>query len=304
MTQNIPHSGSAIAKANGVEIVYDMFGDPDKPPVLLIIGLGQHMIAWDEEFCAQIAARGYWVIRFDNRDTGLSTKLDKAGVPNMAVVFEAMLEGKPVESPYSLLDMADDAVGLLDALEIESAHVVGESMGGMIAQRMVIHHADRVRTLTSIMSTTGEPGLPPPTPEGMDILANRPPTDREGYIEDYVERWRVLNGQKLPYDEEASRELATRIFDRGLNLPGFARQLTAVIADGSRKQALKTVTAPTLVIHGDADPLVPVECGIDTAEAIKGAELLIIDGMGHSLPKDVWPQIGDAIGKHTSKAIS
>ena len=298
MTQNIPHSDWAIAKANDVKIVYDMFGDPDKPPVLLIVGLGQQMIAWDEEFCAQIAARGYWVIRFDNRDTGLSTKLGEAGVPDMAAVFAAMIEGKPVESPYSLLDMADDAVGLLDALGIESAHVVGESMGGMIAQRMVIHHTDRVRTLTSIMSTTGEPGLPPPTPEAMNILANRPPTDREGYIEDYVERWRVLNGQKLPYDEETSRELATRIFDRGLNLPGFARQLAAIIADGTRKQALKTVTAPTLVIHGDADPLVPVECGIDTANSIPGSELLIIKGMGHTFPRQMWAQVIDAIVRH------
>ena len=298
MAPNIPHSASATAKANGIEIVYDMFGDPDKPPLLLIVGLGQQMIAWDEEFCGQIAARGYRVIRFDNRDTGLSTKLDEAGVPNMAVVFEAMVEGKPVDSPYSILDMADDAVGLLDALGIESAHVVGESMGGMIAQRMVIRRADRVRTLTSIMSATGEPGLPPPTPEAMNILANRPPTDREGYIEDYVERWRVLNGQELPYDEEASRELAARIFDRGLNLPGFARQLTAVIADGSRKQTLKSVTVPTLVIHGNADPLVPFECGIDTANSVPGSELLIIEGMGHTFPRQVWAKVIDGIVRH------
>lgn len=298
MAQNIPHSDSATAKANGIEIVYDMFGEPDKPPVLLIVGLGQQMIAWDEEFCAQIAARGYRVIRFDNRDTGLSTKLDEAGVPNMAVVFEAMVEGKPVDSPYSLLDMAEDAVGLLDTLGIESAHVVGESMGGMIAQRMVIHHADRVRTLTSIMSSTGEPGLPPPTPEAMDILANRPPTDRQGYIEDYVERWSVLNGQGLPYDDEASRKLATRVYDRGLNLAGFARQFAAIIADGSRKQALKSVTVPTLVIHGNADPLVPVECGIDTANSVPGSELLIIEGMGHTFPRQAWAQVIDAIVRH------
>ena len=288
MAPNIPHSDSATVKANGIEIVYDMFGEPDKSPVLLIVGLGQQMIAWDEEFCAQIAARGYRVIRFDNRDTGLSTKLDKAAVPNMAVVFEAMVKGKPVESPYSILDMADDAVGLLDALGIESAHVVGESMGGMIAQRMVIHHADRVRTLTSIMSSTGEPGLPPPTPEAMDILANRPPTDREEYIEDYGERWRVLNGQNLPYDEEAFRGLAAKIFDRGLNPAGFARQLTAVIADASRKQTLKSVTVPTLIIHGDADPLVPFECGIDTANSVQGSELLIIEGMGHTFPRQAF----------------
>ena len=298
MAPNIPHSDSATARANGIEIVYDMFGDSDNPPVLLIIGLGQQMIAWDEEFCAQIAARGYWVIRFDNRDTGRSTKLDKAGIPNMAVVFEAMIKGKPVDSPYSLLDMADDAVGLLDTLGIESTHVVGESMGGMIAQRMVIHHTDRVRTLTSIMSSTGEPGLPPPTPAAMDILANRPPTDREGYVEDYVERWRVLNGQKLPYDEEAFGELGARIFDRGLNPPGFARQLTAIIADGSRKQTLKSVTVPTQIIHGDADPLVPVECGIDTANSVPGSELLIIEGMGHTFPRQIWAKVIDAIVHH------
>jgi len=299
MAPNIPHSYSATAKANGMEIVYDIFGDPDKPPLLFIIGLGQHMIAWDEDFCAQIAARGYRVIRFDNRDTGLSTKLDKAGVPNMAVLFEAMVEGKPVDSPYSILDMTDDAVGLLDTLGIESAHVVGESMGGMIAQRMIIHHAGRVRTLTSIMSSTGEPGLPPPTPEAMDILANRPPpTDREGYIEDYVKRWRVLHGRELPYDEEASRKLATRIFDRGLNLAGFARQFAAIVADGSRKQALKSVTVPTLVIHGDADPLVPFECGIDMANSVPEAELLIIEGMGHTLPRQVWAQVIDSIVRH------
>ena len=298
MPKNIPHLNSAIAKANGIEIVYDIFGDPDQPPLLLITGLGQQMIAWDEEFCAQIAGRGYRVIRFDNRDTGLSTRLDEAGVPNMSVVFKAMVERKPLDSPYSLLDMAEDAVGLLDALGIESAHVVGESMGGMIAQRMVIHHADRVRTLTSIMSSTGEPGLPPPTPEAMDILANRPPTDREGYIEDYIGRWRVLNGRKLPYDEGAFRELAGRIFDRGLNPPGFARQLTAVIADGSRKPALESVTVPTLVIHGDADPLVPVECGIDTADSVPGSELLIIEGMGHTFPRQVWTRVIDAIVHH------
>ena len=298
MPKNIPHLNSAIAKANGIEIVYDIFGDPDQPPLLLITGLGQQMIAWDEEFCAQIAGRGYRVIRFDNRDTGLSTRLDEAGVPNMSVVFKAMVERKPLDSPYSLLDMAEDAVGLLDALGIESAHVVGESMGGMIAQRMVIHHADRVRTLTSIMSSTGEPGLPPPTPEAMDILANRPPTDREGYIEDYIGRWRVLNGRKLPYDEGAFRELAGWIFDRGLNPPGFARQLTAVIADGSRKPALESVTVPTLVIHGDADPLVPVECGIDTADSVPGSELLIIEGMGHTFPRQVWTRVIDAIVHH------
>jgi pimeloyl-ACP methyl ester carboxylesterase len=298
MAKRIPKSNPATTKVSGIEITYDTFGDPQDEPLLLIVGLGQQLVSWDKDFCAKIAGNGYWVIRFDNRDSGLSTKCDEAGVPDKPALFRALSGTIAIEAPYSLLDMADDALGLLDALGVSSAHVVGESMGGMIAQRMAIHRTVRVRTLVSIMSSTGDPGLPHPTPEATNILIKRPPTDREGYIEDYVARWRVLHGPNFPYDEEGSRQLAMKIFDRGLNTPGFVRQLAAILADCSRKEDLKSVTIPTLVIHGDTDPLVPVECGIDTAHSVPGAKLLIIEGMGHFLPRQVWKRVIDAIATH------
>ena len=298
MTQNVPHSDAASARVNGLEIVYDTFGHASAPPLLLVMGLGAQMITWDEDFCAQLAAQGYWVIRFDNRDVGLSTKFDEAGVPDIMAMMQATMQGQAVQAPYLLDDMAGDAVGLLDALEIESAHVVGASMGGMIAQVMAIHHPDRVRTLTSIMSTTGAPGLPPPTPEATVFLATPSPTDRAGYIEHSVKFSHVLGGSVIPIDEALARKQAARSFDRGLYPDGFVRQLAAIFASGSRVEALQSVNLPTLVIHGDADPLVPVEGGIDTANSVPGAELMIIEGMGHSLPLVLWPQIIDAIAKH------
>jgi pimeloyl-ACP methyl ester carboxylesterase len=194
--------------------------------------------------------------------------------------------------------MAGDAVGLLDALEIASAHIVGASMGGMIAQVMAIHHPDRVRTLTSIMSTTGNPGLPPPTPEATAFLVTPIPMDREGYIEHSVKISHVLGGPVIPIDEALARKQAELSFDRNLNPAGLPRQLAAILASGSRVEALQSVNLPTLVIHGDADPLVTVEGGIDTANAVPGAELMIIEGMGHALPPVLWPQVIDAIAKH------
>jgi len=300
MTQRVPHSDPASVEANGIEIVYDTFGKPSAPPMLLIMGLGQQMIAWDEEFCAALAAQGYWVIRFDNRDVGLSTRFDEAGVPDILALMQAAAQGEAIQGPYTMRDMADDAVGLIDALEIESAHVVGISMGGGIAQEMTIHHPDHVRTLTSIMSSTGDPQLPPPKPEAAAILVTPAPTDRAGYIESSIKTWRVLNGPAFPLDEDLTRERAGRFFDRGLSPDGTARQLAAIMASGSRKEALKSVQVPTLVIHGDADPLVPVEGGIDTANAIPGAELMIIEGMGHSLPPEVAPQVIEAIARHAT----
>lgn len=301
MTQRVPHSDPASVEANGIEIVYDTFGEASAaPPMLLIMGLGAQMIAWDEEFCAALAARGYWVIRFDNRDVGLSTRFDEAGVPDIPALMQAAAQGEAIQAPYTLRDMADDAVGLLDALGIESAHVVGISMGGGIAQEMTIHHPDRVRTLTSIMSSTGDPQLPPPKPEAAAILVTPAPTDRAGYIESSIKTWRVLSGPGYPLDEDRTRERAGRSFDRGLSPDGTARQLAAIMASGSHKEALKSVQVPTLVIHGDADPLVPVEGGIDTADSIPGAELMIIEGMGHSLPPEVAPQVIEAIARHAA----
>ena len=292
------HSDPARVNVNGVEIVYDTFGESSAAPMLLIMGLGEQMIGWDEDFCTQLASHGYWVIRFDNRDVGLSTRLDEAGVPDILALFQAQTQGKSMQVPYTLHDMADDVVGLLDALDVESAHVVGISMGGMIAQEMVIHHPERVRTLTSIMSSTGNPDLPPPSNEAMSILVTPFPTDREGYIENAIHTWKILSGPGFPIEEVRIKERAGRAFDRGLSLAGTARQLAAILASGSRKERLRSVTQKTLVIHGDADPLVPVECGRDTAASIPGAELLIIEGMGHDLPLAVIPRVIEAITLH------
>jgi pimeloyl-ACP methyl ester carboxylesterase len=297
MTQ-VPHSDAASVRVNGVEIVYDTFGETSAPPMLLIMGLGAQMIAWDERFCAQMAGRGYWVIRYDNRDVGLSTKFDEAGVPDLMGMMQATMQGQAVQAPYTLVDMANDGVGLLEALEIESAHVVGVSMGGMIAQAMAIHHPQRVRTLTSIMSSTGNPELPPPSQEAMAVLMTPTPAERAAYIENSVQSSRVLAGPTYPMAEDVVRERAARFFERGLHPAGVARQLAAVLASGSRKEALQSVNLPTLVIHGNADPLVPVEGGIDTANAVPGAKRLIIEGMGHALPPVLWPQIMDAVTRH------
>jgi pimeloyl-ACP methyl ester carboxylesterase len=300
MTQQVPHSDPGKVIVNDIEIVYDTFGESSASPMLLVAGLGVQMIGWDEEFCSQLAARGYWVIRFDNRDVGLSTKLDEAGVPNIQAMMQTAVQGEAVEVPYSLRDMAKDAEGLLDALGIESAHVVGVSMGGMIVQEMAIHYPDHIRTMTSIMSSTGNPELPPPRPEALSLLLTPPPTNRAGYIESEVKAWRVLCGSESLFDENRAREQAGRAFDRGLSPAGTARQLAAILASGSRKEALKSLTVPTLVIHGDADPLVPVEGGIDTADAIPGAELLIIEGVGHDLSPAIWPRVIEAIARHAA----
>ncbi|HEY43770.1 MAG TPA: alpha/beta hydrolase [Anaerolineae bacterium] len=300
MTQ-VQYSEPTIAKANDIEIVFDTFGDPNNPPILLVMGLGAQMIDWKEEFCAELASRGYWVIRYDNRDIGLSTKFDDAGVPNILSMLLAPSQDQPLESPYTIRDMADDGVGLLDALEIEKAHVVGVSMGGMIAQSMAIHHPTRLASLISIMSSTGEPDLPPPTPEALAVLTTPAPTDRAGYIENSVENSRVLSGPKFPLNLDLIREHAGLKFDRGIHPTGIARQLAAILTSGGRREMLKSVTIPTLVIHGDADPLVPLEGGKDTADAISGAELIIMEGMGHDLPLQLWSQLIDAIVKHVSK---
>ena len=296
---DIVQSEETTVKINGIEITYDTFGDPTAPPMLLIMGLGSQMIYWDEAFCKEIASQGYWVIRFDNRDVGLSTKFDDAGVPDLMDLMMKVQQGESIETTYKILDMANDALGLLDALEIEAAHIVGASMGGMIAQTMAIHYPERVSTLTSIMSTTSDPELPQPGPEAISILITPPPSDRAGYIEQSVESWRFLNG-KLPFDENFVRERSGRAFDRDYYPPGAGRQLAAILASGSRKDALKNIKVPTLVIHGDADPLVPVEGGKQTAEVIPGAKLLIIEDMGHSIPSVVAPRIIEAIVNHAA----
>ncbi len=288
----------AFVDANGIRLCYDTFGDATAPPLLLIMGLAAQMIAWDDEFCATLARRGYRVIRFDNRDIGLSTRLTAAGVPDINAAFGAAVQGKPVPAAYTLSDMAADTVGLMDALDLETAHVVGASMGGAIGQTMAIEHPERLRTLTSIMSTTGEPGLPLPTPEALAVLFKPAPTDREAYFASYVQTWKVLRVGSFPQDEARDLERAGQNFARGLNPAGVARQLNAVLASGSRKRALAAVRVPTLVIHGDVDPLVPLGCGVDTAQSVPGAKLVVVKGMGHALPIAMWPQLIDAIAAH------
>lgn len=292
----------ANVEANGIRIEYDTFGEKSARPLLLIMGLATQMISWDEEFCKMLTDRGHYVIRFDNRDVGLSSKMEEAGVPNIMEAFQKSMRGEKIDAPYTLDDMADDAVGLLDALGIDKAHICGASMGGMIAQTIAIRHPSRVKSLISIMSTTGNQKLPPSKPEAMEFLIKPVPKEREEYIEYSVKMCRVFAGKGFEFDEQRMRDLMTRAYDRCFCPRGVMRQIMAVTAHGSRKEALASVKTPTLVIHGGDDPLVPVEGGKDTAEAVPGAELLIIEGMGHDLPVEVWPRLVDAISSHTKKA--
>lgn len=298
----VPPRTERRTRANGIELAWDSFGDPDAPPLLLIMGLGAQMVAWDDAFCARLAeAGGHRVIRFDNRDIGHSTHLSHLGIPDIQALMLQAMAGKPLAVPYTLRDMADDCIGLLDALGIDRAHIVGASMGGAIGQEMAIHHPQRMRSFTSIMSTTGNPALPPPTPEAMAVLFSPTPLSFDAYLPHYKKILHVLRGPDFPLDEARDAERAQLIYLRGLNPGGVARQLAAIFASGNRKPALRDVQVPTLVIHGDADPLVPVACGVDVADAIAGAKLLRIPRMGHALPIPMWPQIIDAIAAHTGQ---
>ncbi len=299
MERVLPQRKQGSARCNGIELAYETFGVQTAQPVLLIMGLGSQMILWEDEFCDLLAARGFLVIRFDNRDVGLSTKTDTLGMPDIY----ALLEGKTVAVPYTLRDMAEDTVGLLDALDVGAAHVVGASMGGMIAQEIAISYPQRLHSLTSIMSTTGDPRLPGPRPEALNVLLRPYPTERERFVRSFVETWQVLGGDLHPMEESRVFNLAERFFERGVYPPGSARQLAAIIASGNRRERLASVRVPTLVIHGSDDPLVPVECGTATAQSIPGAHLKIIRGMGHALPPSVWPEIIDALAGHAGRSM-
>jgi pimeloyl-ACP methyl ester carboxylesterase len=284
----------ARARANGLELEYDVRGDVAAPALLLVMGLGAQMIAWPEGLL-DLLARRFRVIRFDNRDSGRSTWLDDEGPPNVALAIEAGQLGRPVESAYTLSDLAADAAALLDVLDIAAAHVVGASMGGFVAQQMAIDSPARVRTLTSIMSSTGDPELPPPAPAALAALLEPLPPGREAFIDRSVRASRAVSATGFPFDEEWVRWRAAASFDRGVSADGFGRQLLCVWASPSRKQALRAVRLPTLIIHGAADPLLPLAHGRATAEAIPGARLLVIDGMGHDLPRGAWPRVAWAI---------
>lgn len=298
------HQPPQIARANGIELCYEIFGDANAEPLLLIMGLGAQMILWDDDFCRQLAARGFRVIRFDNRDIGKSSKLTGGKRLGALELLKLRFLKIPVAAPYKLLDMAQDTTGLMDALGIKSAHLVGASMGGMIAQEIAISFPQRVRSLTSIMSTTGNPKVPPPTREAAAMLMAPPPATREEFLARFAQTWKVLRVGSFPEDEARDRLRAERVFERGLNAPGVGRQLRAILASGSRKQRLALVKAPTLVIHGTVDPLVRPEGGKDTAASIPGARLLMVEGMGHAIPIPMWPQIIDAIDKHAHGAAT
>ena len=298
------HQPPQLAPVNGIELCYEIFGDASAEPMLLIMGLGAQMIHWDDEFCRQLAARGFRVIRFDNRDIGKSSKLTGGKRLGALELLKLRFLKIPVAAPYRLHDMAQDAVGLMDALGIASAHLVGASMGGMIAQEVAITFPRRVRSLTSIMSTTGNPKIPPATREATAVLMAPPPTTKEEYFTRFVQTWKILRVGSFPEDEALDRSRAERTYERGLNPAGVARQLRAILASGSRKERLASVTAPTLVIHGTVDPLVRPEGGQDTAASIPGAKLLMIEGMGHALPIPMWPEIIDAIDQHAHAAAA
>jgi pimeloyl-ACP methyl ester carboxylesterase len=252
------------------------------------------MVMWPDRLCTQLVDRGFRVIRYDNRDVGLSTKFyDRC--PDPAPLLADLMQEKSVDPPYTLEDMAQDAAGLLQALDIQSAHVVGASMGGMIAQLFAIHHPRQVLSLTSIMSTTGNPDLPQAEPDTLALLMKPVPSDREARIEQSIETSRLLRGGGFEFDEAGLRDLAELSLDRDPDPTGMGRQLLAIATGGNRKEALGSVKVPTLVIHGDADPLVPIAGGFDTAEAVPGARMLVIEGMGHELPESAWPRMIDAV---------
>jgi pimeloyl-ACP methyl ester carboxylesterase len=288
------------APVNGIEIEYECFGAADAEPLLLVMGLGTQMIGWTQPFCEGLAARGHRVVRFDNRDVGLSTKLQDVEHDGVLEAMRKIQDGKPVRAPYRLRDMAADAAGLLDALGFERAHVVGASMGGMIAQELAIGFGERVRTLTSIMSSTGEPGLPTARPEAMQVLLSAPAATREAAVENALKAWKVIGSPGFPFDEARIRARAEVSFDRCHHPAGIGRQLVAITASGSRREALEKLATPTLVIHGEDDPLVPVECGRATLEAIPGARGLFIPGMGHDMPVELYETLGDAIAGHAA----
>jgi pimeloyl-ACP methyl ester carboxylesterase len=280
--------------ANGIQLAYETFGQPSARPLLLIMGLGSQMIAWPEEVCAALVERGFFVVRFDNRDAGLSTHLHDAPAPDLS----AILSGDTSSVAYALEDMADDVVGLLDALGIAGAHVVGVSLGGMIAQTVATRHPDRVRSLTSIMAA---PWLELDE-GGVAMLSAEPAGTREEAVERTVQLFRLVGSPGYPLDEARIADIAGQSYDRAYDPAGSVRQRLAVHVSGDRTEALRSLRMPTIVVHGEADPLVPVAGGKATAEAIPDAELLILPGMGHDLPRELGPTIIDAITRTADRA--
>jgi pimeloyl-ACP methyl ester carboxylesterase len=292
--------------ANGVTIEYESFGAATDPVVLMIMGLGAQLTRWPVPLCQMLVSRGFRVIRFDNRDIGLSTKFDDVPVPMIATIFAARMAGLPPPVPYTLHDMAADTVGLMDALDIGKAHIVGASMGGMIAHLVAADYPQRVLSLTSIMSTSGNLALPPPTPAAAALLVARPPhpSDIEAYVKHALNNMRVLGSPAAPIDEARARERIIADVRRSYSPTGYGRQLAAVTATGDRSTSLRRIKAPTVVVHGADDPLVPLAAGRHCAELIPGAELRIVAGMGHDIPPMFFGTIVDAIVSAAQRAAA
>jgi pimeloyl-ACP methyl ester carboxylesterase len=287
------------AQVGEVELEYEVQGEG--PPVVLIMGIGAQLIFWPDELVEDLASRGYTVIRFDNRDIGLSTKLDHHGVPPVLKQLGRTVVGLPVSAPYDLSDMARDVVGLLDHLDLEDAHVVGASMGGMIAQHVSLEHPHRVRTLTSIMSTPGGRRNSIGYPSALAKLLQGPAKSRGDAIQKQLDFFRTVGGKGYPIDEDFIRERAGLSYDRSYHPPGFARHMSAILASGDRRERLRSLRTPTLVVHGSDDPLLPPRAGRATARLVPSAELKIIDGMGHNMPRPVCRILAEDIDRHARK---
>jgi pimeloyl-ACP methyl ester carboxylesterase len=285
-------------EANGIVLCYETMGDPADPTLLLIMGLGCQLVAWDDALCQQLVEQGFHVVRYDNRDVGLSTKMDDAPVPDLL----ALAGGDASSATYTVEDMAEDAAGLLEALDIERAHVVGVSMGGMIAQALAIRHPERVASLCSIMSTTGAPDVGQPSAEAVTALLQLAGETRQEAIEANVALNRVIGSTGFPFDEAALRERAGRAYDRANSPAGVTRQAAAVLASPDRTERLHAVRVPTVVIHGEADLLVHPSGGEATARAVPGARLITVPGMGHDLPVETWPLLNEAVLTNAGRA--
>jgi len=287
------------AQANGIEIEYEVLGDRDGRPLLLVQGLGAQLVTIEQGFYDELTARGFMVVRFDNRDVGLSTRLDGAGEPDFAAVWQ----GDRSSLAYTLEDMADDAAGLLDAIGVRRAHVVGISLGGMIAQLVAIRHPAKVLSLASIMSTTGASGVGRPSADGAAVLFSPMPPEREGYLERAVANARAAGaGTAFPFDAETTRRAAARGYDRAYDPAGVGRQLAAAMAATDRTEALRSLRVPTLVVHGDADQIVGVSGGEATAAAVPGARLHRVSGLGHELPQGAWATVADAVAENADRS--
>lgn len=286
--------------ANGIRIAFDTSGDPKAAPLLLISGLGLQLTAWPDEFVEGLVELGFYVIRFDNRDCGLSTKFEHAGTPSLPLAWLKSKLRLPLRAPYSLQDMADDAVGVLSALGVARAHVVGVSMGGMIGQLLAAKYPSRVRSLTSIMSSSGRRGLPGPTPAVRRAMMRRPKPagDLDAMVEHALQLLQTIASPAYPTPEKQLRRRVARALRRNSSPAGATRQLLAIAACGDRSAQLRTIAAPTLVIHGAADPMLPLACGVATAEAIPGARLEVIQGMGHDLPSQLNERLLALIDTH------